>query len=110
MAITKRGTPKKVEDKRLNEYEMVFIVSPEVAEESLETTINGISQYITGKGGVVSNVEQWGKKRLAYPIKHFLEGSYILIRFNMGPVWGKELEANLQISEDILRHLLLKIE
>ena len=99
----------KVEDKRLQDYELVFIVSPEVADESLDNTINGISQFITGRDGVISDVEQWGKRKLAYPVEHFLEGSYVLARFKMNPARCKELEANLKISEDIIRHLLIKL-
>jgi small subunit ribosomal protein S6 len=98
-----------VGDKRLQDYELVFIISPEVADESLENTINGISQFITGKDGVVSDVERWGKRRLAYPVEHFLEGNYVLARFKINPTWCKELEANLKISEEVLRHLLIKL-
>ena len=108
MAYKKKDTLK-VEDKRVHDYELVFIISPEVEDEPLETTINGVSQFITSKGGIVSDVEQWGKRRLSYPIKHFSEGSYVLARFKMNPAWSKELEANLQISEDILRHMLVKL-
>jgi small subunit ribosomal protein S6 len=99
----------KVEDKQLRDYELVFIISPEVEDGTLDATIDNVSQFITGKGGTISDVERWGKRRLAYPIKHFPEGSYVLSRFNMKPVWSKELEANLQISEEILRHLLIKV-
>ena len=99
----------KAEDKRFYDYELTYIVSPEVADESLETVIDGISQFITGKEGTISEVERWGKRRMAYPIKHFLEGSYVLTRFKMNPVWSRELEANLEISEQILRHLLIKL-
>ena len=99
----------RVEEKRLHDYELVFIISPEVADESLENTINGISQFITAKDGVISDVEQWGKKKLAYPVEHFLEGNYVLARFRMSPKWCKELEANLKISEDVLRHLLIRL-
>ena len=52
----------------------------------------------------------WGKKKLAYPIGQFVEGSYVLAHFNLKPASTKELEANLQISEEVLRHLLVKIE
>ncbi len=99
-----------VDDKRLHNYEMVFIVSPEVADDSLETAIDGISKFITSKGGTVSNIERWGKRRLSYPLKHFSEGNYVLTGFQMNPMWSKELEANLHISEDILRHLLIKLD
>ncbi len=97
-----------VESQKLQDYELVYILSPEVADESLESTIDGISQFITGKGGVVSDVERWGKRKLAYPLKHFLEGNYILARFKINPMRCKELEANLKISEEVLRHLLIK--
>jgi len=99
----------KVEDKQLRDYELVFIISPEVEDGALEATVDNVSQFITGKGGIISGVERWGKRRLAYPIKHFLEGSYVLIRLKMKPGWSKELEANLQVSEEVLRHLLIKL-
>ena len=109
-------TPKKIaekvlrtEDKQLRDYELVVIISPEVAEEKLDATIDNVSQFITEKGGTVSNVERWGKKRLAYPIGRFMEGSYVLTHFKLSPALSKELEANLKISEEVLRHLLVKL-
>ncbi|TET17881.1 MAG: 30S ribosomal protein S6 [Dehalococcoidia bacterium] len=99
----------KVEDVQLRDYELVVITSPEVEDEKLETTIDNISQFITEKGGIISSVERWGKRRLAYPIKHFMEGSYVLTLFKLKPTLSKELEARLQISEEVLRHLLIKM-
>ena len=99
-----------VEDKSLCEYEMVFIISPEVTEERVDTIVEDVSRLITGKGGIVSEVERWGKRKLAHPIRHFAEGSYVLARFKMKPASGKELETNLRISEEILRHLLVRLD
>ncbi len=99
----------KVEDKQLRDYELVLIISPEVVDEALDTTIKSISQFITEKGGIISEVEQWGKRRLAYPIEHFMEGSYVLTRFKSEPILSKELEANLKMSEEVLRHLLIRV-
>jgi len=99
----------KVEDEQLRDYELVLIISPEVAGERYDTIIENISRFITEKGGVISEVERWGKKKLAYPIKSFVEGSYVLSRFKLKPTLSKELEANLRISEDIMRHLLVKL-
>ena len=93
----------------LRDYELVLIISPEVAEERFEAIIDNISRFITGKGGTISNIERRGKRRLAYPIRHFGEGSYVIAQFKLKPASGKELEANLQISEEILRHLLIKL-
>ena len=100
---------KKVEDEHLRDYELVLIISPEVSGDKLDAVINNVSQFITGRGGIISDVEQWGKRRLAYPIKHFEEGSYVLSLFKLKPTLSKELEANLQISEEILRHLLVRL-
>ena len=105
----KKKEIEKVEDTRLNDYELVFIVSPEVYDEALESKIDGVSQFITNRDGVISGVERWGKKKLAYPVGHFLEGNYVLTRFKINPARCKELEANLKISEEILRHLLVKL-
>jgi len=94
----------------LNDYELVLIISPEVAEERYDTIIENTSRFITDRGGVISQVDKWGKKKLAYPIKRFVEGNYVLSRFKLKPASSKELEANLRISEDIMRHLLVKID
>jgi small subunit ribosomal protein S6 len=99
----------KVDDYRLQDYELVLIISPEVGDEALDATIDNVSKFITVSGGTISNVERWGKKRLAYPIKHFTEGSYVLTQFKLKPALSKEFEANLQISEEVLRHLLIKL-
>ena len=107
--MARKKTEPKVEDKRLKEYELIYIVSPEMTEEVLETRINSITQFITGKEGVIDGVDKWGKKRLAYPINHFFEGNYVLTRFKMSPARCKELDANLRISEEIIRHLLIKV-
>ena len=98
------------EGEQLFDYELVLVISPEVAEEEFEATIDNVSRLITGKGGTVSDIERWGKRRLAYPIRHFVEGNYVLARFKMKPAFGKELGANLQISEEVLRHLLIRLD
>jgi small subunit ribosomal protein S6 len=99
----------KAEDKQLCDYELVLIISPEVMDEQFDATIDKVSRFITEKKGIISDVERWGKKKLAYPIKHFVEGSYVLIRFKLKPALSKELIANLQISEEVLRQLLIKL-
>lgn len=98
------------EDEQLRDYELVLVISPEVVEEKFEATVDNISRFITEKGGVISDIERWGKRKLAYPIRHFVEGSYVLTHFKLNPASGKELEANLQISEEVLRHLLVKLD
>ncbi len=93
----------------LYDYELVLVISPEVDEERFEAILDSVNGFITGKGGIVADTERWGKRRLAYPIKHFGEGSYVLTKFGLPPAFGKELEASLLISEDVLRHLLIRL-
>ena len=93
----------------MRDYELIVIVSPDVPEEELPTHLDKISEFITNKGGSVTEVERWGKRKLAYPINHFREGNYVLTRFKLEPGTTAELEANLRISEKILRHLLVRL-
>jgi small subunit ribosomal protein S6 len=98
------------EDKKLHDYELVVIINPELMEEAVDGVMGRISKFITDSGGSVDNIEQWGKKKLAYPIKQFTEGNYVLARFKMKPRLSKELEASLQLSEEVFRHLLIRVE
>lgn len=99
----------KVAEERLQDYELALIFSPELTEDGLETSVNKISQFITERNGTLAEVAKWGKKKLAYPIRHFLEGNYVVARFQMSPKLMRELEASLQISEDLLRYLLTRV-
>ena len=94
----------------LRNYELVLVVSPQLSDEAYDATIDKYSRFITGKGGSVEDTQRWGKRKLAYPIKHFGEGNYVLFKFKMKPANSRELEASLRISEEIVRHLLVKME
>jgi len=93
----------------LRDYELVVIISPAVADEEISPTIEKINQFIVERGGSITEVNQWGRRKLAYPIKDFMEGNYVLTQFSMDPKLSAELEASLGISEEILRHLLVRL-
>ena len=93
----------------MRDYELIVIVSPDVSEEEIPSHLDKISEFITNKGGSIADVERWGKRKLAYPINHFREGNYALTRFKIEPGKTAELEANLRISEKILRHMLVRL-
>ena len=107
--MAKKKKEQQPKDSRLQEYELVYILNPEMTDEAVDTRVNGISDFITAREGVINGVDKWGKKKLSYPIKHFLEGNYVLTKFKLSPGKSKELEANLRISEDVVRHLLVKV-
>lgn len=92
----------------MTDYELVAIISPEVDGERLPEIIEQVGKFITDEGGMVESTEQWGIRKLAYPIKKFMEANYVLTRFKLEPDLTKKLGAELRASEEILRHLIVK--
>ena len=93
----------------MRDYELILIISPDVAEEDVPGTIDKVNDFITSKGGEVGTVDRWGKKRLAYPINRYREGNYVLSQIKLEPGMTSALEANLHITENILRHMLVRL-
>jgi small subunit ribosomal protein S6 len=89
-------------------YELVYIISPEVSDEELPQVIEKMSQSVNNAGGNVVEVAKWGRKRMAYPIRRFAEGNYVFNRIELEPVKVKEIETNLRLSDEVLRHLVVK--
>jgi small subunit ribosomal protein S6 len=94
----------------LREYELVMILDPEMEDEQASATIDRMQQFVTSRGGEVTDVNPWGKRKLSYPIKSRNEGNYIVTHFRIEPSQTTELEATLRLSEEVLRHLLVKTE
>lgn len=90
-------------------YELVLIISPEVVDEEMPDFMTKLSELVNKVGGSVDEVNQWGRRKLAYPIKRSMEGNYVLTKVKMKPALTKELEANLRLSGKILRHLLIRL-
>ena len=93
----------------MRDYELVAIINPEVDEERMSKIMDRVTQSINSYGGVVEETKQWGRRRLAYPIKKFMEADYFLTRFKLTPKSVKEFEGEISSSEDILRYLVVKL-
>ena len=93
----------------MRDYELVLIISPEVSDEDIPSTVERVKQFIAERGGDITEVDHWGRRKLAYPIKHFSEGSYVLTQLKLEPGRTQELERSLEVSEDIIRHLLVRV-
>lgn len=93
----------------LREYELIYIVRPDLEEEALEEISKKVGQVVTGNGGRVTEVKSWGKRRLAYPIQKLKEGYYVLNRMELEPEMLKEVERSLTLSEEIIRYLVVRI-
>ncbi|HYM16355.1 MAG TPA: 30S ribosomal protein S6 [Dehalococcoidia bacterium] len=92
----------------LHEYELVVVMSPEIAEESVPAAIERVTAAVTSRGGEVAEVTPWGRRKLAYPVKKHTEGNYVVTQIRLDPARAHELESGFAISDDILRHLLIR--
>lgn len=95
---------------RLRNYELVVVLSPALEEEKVQGTVERIHRMVTERAGTVVKQEPWGIRRLAYPIKQFKEGNYFVTHFQMDASRVRDIEANLRVSEEVLRHLLVQAE
>lgn len=92
----------------MRDYEILFLVRPELDEEQLNQASAGVSTLIETLGGQSQRTNIWGRRRLAYEVDHVREGYYVLTDFRLDPERVPELEATLQISETVFRHLVVR--
>jgi len=91
-------------------YEVTFIVRPDVAEEEVDKLIAGFSTTVTGGGGVVKTVEKMGRRKLAYLVRKFNDGNYVLLTVEAtGPV-VLELERRLRVTEPVIKFITVRID
>lgn len=92
----------------LRDYEILYIVRPELDETQLGEAVQGVNKLIEGLGGNPTRTDVWGRRRLAYEVKHLREGQYVLQLFEIEPGAVPEMEAALHISESVFRHLIVR--
>jgi small subunit ribosomal protein S6 len=90
------------------DYELGFILNPEVSEEQSRAILERIEQIVNTHDGQVVKVNQWGRRRLAYPIQHHRDGHYVFIDMILTPETVLELDRTLKVSEEVLRHLITR--
>ncbi len=88
-------------------YECIYIVNPTLDEQAVKDKAAKMSEIITSRQGQVTSVDQWGKRRLAYPIEKIFEGYYTFIRFNGSSEILKELDRVFRFDETVLRHSIV---
>ena len=91
-------------------YELLFFVAPNTDEETRAGVMKRIDVAITAEGGVVDSVEDWGKRRLAYPIEDQTEGVYTLVRFESKPDFPAELDRIYKITDGIMRSIIVCLD
>ena len=94
----------------MNKYELALVVNAKVEDEVREATVEKVKEIITTFGGTITNVDEWGKKRLAYEIQKVREGFYYFIQFDAEASTPNELEQRIRIMDNVLRYLCVKQE
>jgi len=89
-------------------YELTLIVRPLEGEEQIQATVSQITNTIANLGGQVTKTDQWSRRRLAYPIRKYREGHYVLMDISLGPTALPELERSLKFNEDVIRYFIVR--
>ena len=94
----------------MRDYELTFVVRPDVEDTALTALLDKIKGLLTAAGAPTVQLEPWGRRMLAYPIKKITEGQYFLIRAQLPPQAIRELERTLRLTEEIVRFLFVRQE
>ncbi|MGD0003031.1 MAG: 30S ribosomal protein S6 [Anaerolineaceae bacterium] len=90
----------------MRDYEVVFIVHPDLDENALKGVVEKVQGWITGSGGTLIQTDVWGKRHMAYTIQKQREGQYVYVHAQMAPSSTSELERNLRFLEPVMRFLV----
>lgn len=94
----------------MNQYEVMYVIDAALEDSARNDLIARFSDLVVKNGGEVDRVDEWGKRRLAYAINYKTEGYYVLMYIKAPADLPKEIERNLQISEQVLRYLVIRYE
>ncbi len=94
----------------MNKYELAVVVNAKIEDDARVAVIEKVQAYITRFGGQVTNVDEWGKRKLAYEIQKMREGFYYFIHFEADATAPAEIEARLRIMDNVIRFLCVKEE
>ena len=94
----------------MNQYEVMYVIDTNIDETTRTNLINRMSERVAQNGGKVDRVDEWGKRRLAYPINYKTEGYYVLMYITAPSELPRELERRMKINENILRYLTVRFE
>ena len=94
----------------MNNYELVYIIQPGLDDDGVQAVDDRIGQAIVDQDGEIVSTDHWGKRRLAYPIRRYFEGFYILHNLSLPPAGVQGVERQLRLSEDVIRFLFVGVE
>ena len=92
----------------MNKYELAVVVNAKIEDDERAATVEKVKAYIERFGGTVTNVDEWGKKRLAYEVQKMKEGYYYFIQFDADGTVPAEIESRIRIMENVIRYLCVR--
>ena len=92
----------------MNKYELAVVVSAKIEDEDREKVINKVKAYVERFGGTITEVDEWGKKRLAYEVQKMKEAFYYFIRFDAESTAPAEIESRVRIMDNVVRYLCVR--
>jgi small subunit ribosomal protein S6 len=98
----------KTKSDKIPHYELMYIISNKFAEDELKPINDKVEKTIADNGGQITKIDDWGKRKLAYPIKHFAFGYYVVVEFDIPGEGMAAIDKSLRMSSDILRHQIVK--
>jgi small subunit ribosomal protein S6 len=88
-------------------YEGVFIINPDITADASKGVLTQVQDFVSKNGGRVDNVQEWGKRRLAYKINKKQEGNYIVLNFQLDSALTKKFEQSIRLNDNVMRYLLV---
>ncbi len=89
-------------------YEVMYILAPALSAEELTALVDRFNELITSMGGTVEKVDRWERRQLAYELKRFRDGYYVVVNFQGDPALETEMDRQMKLTEPILRHMILR--
>lgn len=94
----------------MRRYELMLVLRPDAPEDRIQAVLEKTSRHVTDAGGQIVKAAPWGRRRLAYQVDRYREGSYHIIHFDAPPEAIVDLERTLLITEEVLRHLVVRVD
>ena len=92
----------------MNKYELAVVVSAKIEDDERAATLEKVKDIVTKHGGNITNVDEWGKKRLAYEVKKMREAFYYFIQFDAEATVPAEIESRVRLMENVVRYLVVR--
>jgi small subunit ribosomal protein S6 len=94
----------------MRDYELMVVLTPELDDQGVEETTERVRTLVTARGGEVTDLQPWGRRRLAYPVNRFRDGFYAVAKLKLEPTAAEPLDRALRLNDAVIRHLLVRLD